>query len=342
MAGCHLNPHPITESPLMNGQEQSQQHNKATISSNKTNIPTMPKRGKSPNCSSYFKENITWKHYLVHKKKQKTVEKLLKSELFQEVRLRTGMMKQIPSPFLKLYGGIKELTKQHIKLTHNYIHNKSAAPIDDAHRTLIWKDLTKSHRTHPSPLNNLIEKEALLRQNFTRTKTLSPFPIPPWSNELINHKITSKRRSNKAGGAVAILTNTQSVKTTYVGGDSIIKNFETELMALLLCQKLLTKHINRYGLPQAIAIFSDSQAALKSITLPKKKTPGQQLTTKIFNNFRFWTQHFSVRLYWCPGHTGIQHNEEVDRREKEAVTGGTTSHHSLHHISISKLKQIMN
>ncbi|MBW0499574.1 hypothetical protein O181_039289 [Austropuccinia psidii MF-1] len=146
----------------------------------------------------------------------------------------------------------------------------------------------------------------------------------------------------KSGGATAILTNTQSVKTTYVGGDSILTNFETELTALLLCHNLLSKHINKYGQPKAVETFSDSQAGLKSITLPKKKTPGQQLTTKIFNNFQCWTQHFPVRLYWCPGHTGIKHNEEVDKRAKEAVTGGTTSHHSLHHISISKLKQIKN
>ncbi|MBW0572027.1 hypothetical protein O181_111742 [Austropuccinia psidii MF-1] len=223
-------------------------------------------------------------------------------------------MKQPPSPFLKLYGGIKELTKKHIKLTHNYIHTKLAAPIDNAHRTLILRDLTKPHRVHPSTLKNLIGKDILLQPHFTRTETLSPFPILPWSNQIatitnsqltkvqakeeITQQVKGELADNnlaffadgslipgKGGGAPAILTNTQTVKTTYVGGDSIITNLETELMVLLLCQELLTKHINTYGPPQAIAIFLDSQAALKSITLPKKKTPGQQLTTKIFNNF---------------------------------------------------------
>ncbi|MBW0513837.1 hypothetical protein O181_053552 [Austropuccinia psidii MF-1] len=201
------------------------------------------------------------------------------------------------------------------------------------------------------------------RSPFTTTKTISPFPIPPWSKQLTKsqakEEVTSQLKDKianntlvffsngslilgKGGGAAAILTKTQSVKTTYVGGDSIVTNFETELTALLLFQNLLTKHINKYSQPQAIAIFSDSQAALKRITLPKKKTPGQQLTTKIFNNFQCWTQPFPVRLYWFPGHTGIQHNEQVDKQAKEAVSGGTTSHHSLHHISIFKLKQITN
>ncbi|MBW0461209.1 hypothetical protein O181_000924 [Austropuccinia psidii MF-1] len=200
-----------------------------------------------------------------------------------------------------LYGGVEELTKQHIKLTHNYIHTKLAAPIDNAHRTLIWRDLTKPHRSHPSPLNNLIGKDILLPQHFTRTETLSTFPIPPWSNQMatmtnsqltkvqekeeVTNHVKDKLANNnlvffadgspipgKGGGSAAILTNTQTVKTTYVGGDSIITNFKTELMALLLCQELLTKHISTYGPPQAIEIFSDSQAALKSITPPKKKT----------------------------------------------------------------------
>ncbi|MBW0490158.1 hypothetical protein O181_029873 [Austropuccinia psidii MF-1] len=199
------------------------------------------------------------------KKNQKKVEKLLMNGLFPAVRLSMAMMKPTSSPFLKLYGGSKELIKQHIKLTHNYIHTKLAVPIDEAHRTLIWRDLTKLHRAHPSPLNNLIGKDILLQQHFTRTETISPFPIPPWSNQIatitnsqltkvqpkdeVTKKVKGELANNnlvffadgslilaKGGGSAAILTNTQTVKTTYVGGDSIITNFEAELMALLLCQ----------------------------------------------------------------------------------------------------------
>ncbi|MBW0467209.1 hypothetical protein O181_006924 [Austropuccinia psidii MF-1] len=44
------------------------------------------------------------------------------------------MMRQTPSPFQKLYGGVKDLTKRHIQLTHNYPHTKLTATIDDALR----------------------------------------------------------------------------------------------------------------------------------------------------------------------------------------------------------------
>ncbi|MBW0521293.1 hypothetical protein O181_061008 [Austropuccinia psidii MF-1] len=217
------------------------------------------------------------------------VEKQLKSRLFQAVRLSTGMMKQNSSPFLKIYGGIRDITKQHIKLTHDYLHTKLAAPIDDAHRTLVWKDLTDPQQINSSPLNNFIEKDTFLQQHFTRTETLSPFPVPPWSPQIakitdsqltkeqakeelekqMNTKLTSDTLvffadgsliPRKGGGAVVIPTNTQATKTKHVGRDSIITNFETELMALLLCQELLSKQINTYG-PPAIAIFSYSQAS---------------------------------------------------------------------------------
>ncbi|MBW0555889.1 hypothetical protein O181_095604 [Austropuccinia psidii MF-1] len=112
-------------------------------------------------------------------------------------------------------------------------------------------------------------------------------------------------------------------------------NFETELMALFLFQELLAKHIITHGPPQAIVVFSDSQTALKSTTLPKRKTPSQHLATQIFNNFKRWSQHFPMRLYWCPRHTGIQQNEEVDKLAKEAASSETSTHHTLHHISIS-------
>ncbi|MBW0522206.1 hypothetical protein O181_061921 [Austropuccinia psidii MF-1] len=118
----------------------------------------------------------------------------------------------------------------------------------------------------------------------------------------------------KEGGAAAILTNTHKRKTTY---------------------ELLAEHIITHGPPQAIAVFSDSQTALKSTTLPKRKTPGQHLATQIFNNFKRWSQHFAMRLYWCPGHTGIQQNEEVDKLAKEEALSETSTHHTLHHISIS-------
>ncbi|MBW0517154.1 hypothetical protein O181_056869 [Austropuccinia psidii MF-1] len=302
-------------------------------------------------------------------KNKKTVEKLLTTIFFQAVRLCAGMMKQTPSPFLKLYGGIKDLTKQHVKLTHNYIHSKLTAPADNAYRTLIWREITSIPNTHLSPLNNLLGRHILLEQHTTRAETLSPFPIPPWSTkltnvinlgltkesakekvleqmktELVNHSLVfftdGSLILDKGGGAAATLVNTQRSTSTYVGKNSNTTSFETELMALHILQDLLLEHISNSGPPPAITIFSDSQAALKSTTLPKKNSPGQMITSKTFDNLKQWSQLFPVRLYWCPGHLDICENEMADKLAKTAANAAITSPHTLHHISISKLKQV--
>ncbi|MBW0517949.1 hypothetical protein O181_057664 [Austropuccinia psidii MF-1] len=127
---------------------------------------------------------------------RKAIEKQLNSWLFQAFRLCTGMMKPTPTPFLKLFGGIRSLTKQQIKLTHNYLHSKMTAPIDDVYRTLVWRELTAKPRSHPSPLNNLLGKHTFLQQHSTRAKTLWPFSIPPWSSRisnLININLTKEK-----------------------------------------------------------------------------------------------------------------------------------------------------
>ncbi|MBW0494853.1 hypothetical protein O181_034568 [Austropuccinia psidii MF-1] len=221
-------------------------------------------------------------------KNKKNVEKQLTTILFQAVRLCTGMIKQTPSPFLKLYGGVRDLTKQHIRLTHNYIHSKLTAPVDNVYCTLIWKEITSNPRTHPSPLNNLLGKSALLKQNSTRAKMVSPLPILPWSTQI-----------------------------TKIINDGLMKEAEKVKVLEQMKAKLMNHSLVFFTDGSLIPGKGEGAAAmlvaLKNTALPKKKSPG---------------------------HPGIQQNKEVDELVKEAANTGTTSTYTLHHISISKLKQV--
>ncbi|MBW0553652.1 hypothetical protein O181_093367 [Austropuccinia psidii MF-1] len=163
------NPHSHTgaNAPYANGQNQSQSNTQPIGKNHLSDLLTMPKRGKNAGSCNPDNETLTWEHHL-------------------EFRLCTGIMKQTPSPFLKLYDGIKDLTKQHIKLTHNYIHSKLTAPVDDEYQTLIWREITSIQSTHLSPLNNLLGRNTLLEQHSARAETLSSFQIPPWSTKLTN------------------------------------------------------------------------------------------------------------------------------------------------------------
>ncbi|MBW0478453.1 hypothetical protein O181_018168 [Austropuccinia psidii MF-1] len=107
-------------------------------------------------------------------------------------------------------------------------------------------------------------------------------------------------------------------------------------------QELLSDYISNYGFPPEVAIFLDNQAALKSITLPTRKSPGKNLTIKIFNKFQTWSPCMLINLYCCPGNIRIQQNKEVDKLAKEEANSMTPSHHTLDCTSISRLKQIKN
>ncbi|MBW0584305.1 hypothetical protein O181_124020 [Austropuccinia psidii MF-1] len=107
---------------------------------------------------------------------KRAVGKQLNTWLFKAISLSTGMMKQTPTPFLKLFGGIRDLSRQHIKLTHNYFHSKMTAPIDDVYQTLIWRELTTTHCSHLSPLKDFLKKQSFLQQHSTWAETLVPFP----------------------------------------------------------------------------------------------------------------------------------------------------------------------
>ncbi|MBW0560420.1 hypothetical protein O181_100135 [Austropuccinia psidii MF-1] len=119
-------------------------------------------------------------------KNRKSVEKQINRWLFQSIRLSTGMMRQTTSPFLNLYGGLKDIKKAANKLTHNYLHTELTAPVDNTYRTVIWKELSSEPKAQSSPPNSFIEKSILQQQHFTRAENLSSFPVLPWTNHLTN------------------------------------------------------------------------------------------------------------------------------------------------------------
>ncbi|MBW0463296.1 hypothetical protein O181_003011 [Austropuccinia psidii MF-1] len=301
-------------------------------------------------------------------KNANTVAKLLNTWHHKATRLSTGMMRQTPIAFLKHYGNVLDFTKQHTKLTHNYIHTKLTGPADDPATEMIQQELPSTLPSHPSLLILIIRKDDLLKSHQTKCEKFLTFPNPPWARTIapiINTFLTKELAkqvlptqvkeeiqkgtltffsdgsllARQGGGAAAKLVNTRKEITTYVRRDTFITNFETELMALLLCQVLLQEHINTHGYPTGAAFFSDNQMALACAALPKKKSAAQKLQLQLHTKLQHWAQKFPIRLYWCPGHVGIPENKRVDKLAKLAAESQITSHLTINTISISKLQQ---
>ncbi|MBW0520159.1 hypothetical protein O181_059874 [Austropuccinia psidii MF-1] len=248
------------------------------------------------------------------------------------------MMRQTPLAFLKHYGNVPDFTKQHTKLIHNYIHTKLTGPTEDPAAEMLPRELPHTPPSHPSPLSLTIKKEDLLKSHHTTCETILTFPNPPWAQTIarINNTSLTKEQAKQVlptqvkeeiqkgtlvffsdgslltrerGGAAAMLVNTGKELTAYVGKDTLITNFETELMALLLCQVLLQEHIDLHGYPTGAAFFSDNQMALAGAALPRRKSAAQQLQIRLHTTLHHWDQNFPIRLYWCPGHVGIPENK---------------------------------
>ena len=72
--------------------------------------------------------------------------------------------------------------------------------------------------------------------------------------------------------------------------------------------------------PPNANIFCDSQAALRSITNRPTIRSGQKRIIDIQNKIKLIKTLFSIQIsfFWCPGHSDIPENEEIDKLAKSA------------------------
>lgn len=90
-------------------------------------------------------------------------------------------------------------------------------------------------------------------------------------------------------------------------------------------------------IPNRLAIFSDSQTALKQVNEPLKPRPMQHLA-KTVKTFITELGDTDLKLFWVPGHESIKENEEADKAAKEAAKEGAGKAVLLP-MSLSKLIQ---
>lgn len=119
--------------------------------------------------------------------------------------------------------------------------------------------------------------------------------------------------SNGEAGAGAVLMEGEEKEsiTIYLGKTATV--FQAEVMAITTtAERLMAKGVQN----EAVAIFSDSQAALRALT---KTWSANSLVTRCREVLKNLTTSNEVTLNWLPGHEGIQGNEEADTAAKEAA-----------------------
>lgn len=226
-------------------------------------------------------------------------------------------------------------------------------------------ELANTTAMHKSPITNLVRLEDFEALHSHQCEIIHPFPSPPWEQplgELTNldlDRLEAKEKVEcqvaeeeeqgamviftdgslieKGGGASAVSrTEARSISCTSEG----ITNNELELLAIgLAVAQFQDNRADETGHQRyrSLAIFSDSQIALKRVHEPLVPKPMQHLAKSIKKFFSRVTE-VPIRLYWTPGHEDVELNEKADAKAK--LTAEKQVQTRLMPYSLSKILQI--
>lgn len=123
------------------------------------------------------------------------------------------------------------------------------------------------------------------------------------------------------GAGAAIALDEHTARCAY-GPLEGISNYEMETAAFILAmtkfKHLIDTDPDRFT---SLAVFSDSQAALDLIARPMRPSTLQYLARYVLRTKGMIPDQYQMRLYWTPGHDGVELNKIADKEAKEAAEG---------------------
>lgn len=292
------------------------------------------------------------------------VMKMFNSLHAEANRMILGAFKTSPTELMAHDTNLTPFAIAAVRLHHLFLHKRMTAPDNHPTKVLIKHELGRNRRAHRSPISDMIRVEDFEGLHTHQCETIQPFPSPPWeqpTGELINFELDREEATIKVGGQVedeeargAMVIFTDGSLSEEGGGAAAVSKFETRTLScspdgitnnelgllaigLAIAQFQANNHTDNGRIKyQALAIFSDSQVALKQLHEPLKPQPMQYLakSTKLFLRK---INDIPVRLYWTPGHAGIELNEKADEKAKQAAEKRTTQR--LTPYSLSTLLQ---
>jgi len=119
---------------------------------------------------------------------------------------------------------------------------------------------------------------------------------------------------NNKIGAAAVVPRMNIIKQAYMGNEKTSTVYAGELEGIRMALEIASTSVH-----EGTVIFSDSQAALKSIHSPGCPS-GQYILAQIVQAVDHLKRNGkTVELRWIPAHQGIEGNELADRAAKEAT-----------------------
>lgn len=264
-------------------------------------------------------------------------------------RLALGAFKSSPTELMSHNAGMHSFKNLAIKYNHNFVYKRLIAPNSHPTRLILNEEMFKTPRTLLSPMHRILRKTDMLLPTDMILETIYPYPDPPWQEpgwevsnvdekrEIVKEKIPDQIVMERDKGACVIFTNGSFIPS--VGGGAAaameegtasmaygptigISNYEMEVMGLIMglmtYSTIVDLHPNKF---KAVALFSDSQAALGLLANPLQPQSLQYLARTLRKTIRKIPQGHSISLYWTPGHEGIQLNEKADEEARQKAEG---------------------
>lgn len=145
--------------------------------------------------------------------------------------------------------------------------------------------------------------------NFSKNFTIS-IPQREFYNSLSSkfknlptHWYTDGSKTSEGTGSGIYGPNTR----ISIGLDKFASVFQTEVLAISRCAELLH---NRNPKGQSYVIHSDSQAAIQALDSYSTNSSTVLECRKHLNRLGLRN---TVQIFWIPGHSGMEGNEEADR-----------------------------
>lgn len=201
-------------------------------------------------------------------------------------------------------------------------------------------------KKHKGPIQDVLNFKLIQTLTDEKVETIFAHSLAPWvpplgslhnlniskeeAIEAVEPQLTEETNNNAIilftdgsfspeGGGAAAVSATHSSQLT-INQKCRFSNHETELLGIKLAAQLILKLLRDQS-PHSldVAVFCDNQGVLKLIHDTPQASSGQHLVISIRSIFRTLPPDLKLRIYWSPGHAGIELNKREDELAKEAA-----------------------
>lgn len=250
-------------------------------------------------------------------------------------RLILGAFKTSPTNLMRHDSFMKPFRSTATQLHHNFYCKRFMAPDTHPTQRFILHKLQTHPHSHHSCISHRIETDHIHHLYPKPFETIQPHPDPPWIEKIGRvHNLDLTRdeakewiplqlQTEKENGSTIVFNNgsyipesgcgaaaafENKVVSATIGPKEEVSNDEAELIAIGLAIESFQQQESINPELHTLAVFSDSQSAIRAIHEPTRCKSNQYITRHLKSLISQPTHPIQLKLFWVPGHEGIDLN----------------------------------